>query len=105
MVQAFPILGKAAAAVEPGDRPFDDPSLGQPVLSICMIAFTTARSAMVRLLPPFFAGGIRGRVNAIYGPKFGSDWQAEVALYSSGGTRSTGGNSDTANHGYSDRRH
>ena len=28
-VEIFPILGEAAAAVEPGDRAFDDPALGQ----------------------------------------------------------------------------
>ena len=29
VVEVFPILGEAAAAVEPGDRAFDDPTLGQ----------------------------------------------------------------------------
>ena len=28
-VQAFPVLGQAAAAVEPADSPFDDPAFGQ----------------------------------------------------------------------------
>jgi hypothetical protein len=28
-VEIFPVLGEATAAVEPGDRAFDDPTLGQ----------------------------------------------------------------------------
>src|ERR1700738_4596985 len=36
-VEALPILGQAAAAVEPRDGAFDDPSLGQDRKALCYI--------------------------------------------------------------------
>ena len=37
MVEALPILGQTAAAVEPGDGAFDDPSLGQDGKALCYL--------------------------------------------------------------------
>ncbi len=36
-VEIFPVLGEAAATVEPGNRAFDDPTLGKPHESLGMI--------------------------------------------------------------------
>ena len=36
-LEIFPVLGEAAATVEPGDRAFDDPTLGQLHEAFCLI--------------------------------------------------------------------
>jgi hypothetical protein len=47
-----------------GGRSFGSAAHWQPVLRMYLTPFSTARSSIVRLLPPRFAGGISGPMSA-----------------------------------------
>jgi hypothetical protein len=50
-VEIFPVLGEATAAVEPGDRAFDDPTLGQYTNPLaCADRLTISVSTQGRIL-------------------------------------------------------
>jgi hypothetical protein len=46
------------------EDPWEPPAIGNPVLKINMIPFTTSRTLTRRLLPPSLAGGIIGSTSA-----------------------------------------
>ncbi len=72
-VEALPILGQAATAIEPGDGALDDPSLGQDRKALCCIG--TLDDFHVDLPEDFANGGLKDRpLIAAVGIELQQEW-------------------------------
>jgi hypothetical protein len=73
LVEALPILGQAAAAIEPSDGALDDPSLGQDGKALCCIG--TLDDFHVDLPEDFANGGLKDRpLIAAVGLELQQEW-------------------------------